>query len=258
MSHDGAAERRGWLVVEPHFDDACFSYAGTMLAEGPLFQSLCVLTMFSRSPYTADGYTVPAANRSLAETVSALRQAEGTKFAAAVRAESRAGGLPEALLRGYATPAAFPRPEDRLQYRIRIQDIVRALLAERQVDRLSFPLGSANHVDHTLVADSLLDLVMEASAQFSRSNIVLYREAPYALDDPSGVSARVAHIEQEWPVILCPLYRDISCFMDQKLRLASLFASQLSDELSKIDAIDRRDATVGIRHCELGWSVTLR
>lgn len=252
--------RRGcWLVIEPHFDDACFSYAGTMLVQQAMFNSVCLLTIFSRSAYTAaTDYKSFATGRSLTEAISALRKAEGARFAEAIQAESEACDLPEALLRGYAAHSAATRVDDRLECRSRIQEAVRTMLAQRRIARLSFPLGAASHLDHKLVGDALLDLMVDASAPFRNSEVLAYRESPYAFDDPLGVAGRVSYIERQWPVTLTPIYQDTTDVMGQKLRLMGLFASQLTDELSKIEAVDRQEVSGRTTYRELAWSVTGR
>jgi LmbE family N-acetylglucosaminyl deacetylase len=250
--------RECWLVIEPHFDDACFSYAGTIIAQRAMFDSLRILTVFSRSAYTVTGYMLSATGGSATEVVSKLRKAEGMQFATAIQAKSEACDLPEALLRGYAAPSAVPRVDDWFECRIRIQEVVRTMLVQQRVDRLSFPLGAAIHLDHKVVGDALFDLVVEASALLRHIEVFAYRENPYAFDDPLGVSERVSYIERQWPVTLTPIYQDTTNVIEQKLRLMSLFASQLSDEVSKIEAVDRQETSGRTTYRELGWRVTGR
>ena len=247
-----------WLVIEPHYDDACFSYAGTMVAQRAEFDSLCVLTIFSRSAYTANGYGAFAEAGSATEVVSALRKAEGMRFAAAIDAESEACDLPEALLRGYAETSAEPRADDLIECRGRIQEAVSTMLARRCVDRLSFPLGAASHLDHKIVGDALLDIAADTPALLEHSEVYAYRESPYAFDDPLSVSARVSRVERQWPVTLTPILQDTTDVMGQKLRLMGLFASQLSDELSKIETVDRQEVSGRTTYRELAWCVTAR
>lgn len=252
------SERRCWLIIEPHFDDACFSYAGTIVAQRATFDSLCILTIFSRSAYTAAGYGSYGEVGSTTEDVSALRKTEGMRFAAAVEAESQTCDLPEALLRGYAATSAEPRVEDRSECRSRIQEAVRTMMTRRRIDRLSFPLGAANHLDHKIVGDTLLDLAADVSYPLLHSEVIAYRENPYAFDDPHGVSARLSCIERQWPVTLTPILQDTSDVIGQKLRLISLFASQLTDELSKIETVERQGFGEWATYHELAWCVTAR
>lgn len=253
------SSRRGcWLVIEPHYDDACFSYAGTMVAQRTTFDSLCILTIFSRSAYIVAGYASFVNERSVTKTVSTLRKAEGMRFAAAMAAETETCDLPEVLLRGYTATSAEPRVEDRLECRSRIQEAVRTMLARRPIGRLSFPLGAANHMDHKIVGDALLDLVADISAFLRQSEVLAYRESPYAFDDPLSVARRVSYVERKWPLILTPISQDTTDVMEQKLRLMGVFTSQLTDELSKIEAVDRQGMGDRPTCRELAWRVTGR
>src|SRR5215207_2196319 len=133
------------------------------MAQRAAFDSVCVLTIFSRSAYTVTNYGLNATDISMTEAVSALRKGEGMRFAAAIQAEAEACDLPEALLRGYDATSAATRLDDRLECRSRIQEAVRTMLARRRIDRLSFPLGAASHLDHKIVGDTLLEFTADTS-----------------------------------------------------------------------------------------------
>lgn len=226
--------RGSWLVIEPHFDDACFSMAGTLLRKASEYNGLYILTVFSRTPYSVARHLRSLNRKEAVREVSGIRYEEGWRFAASVGGEALVGGLPEALLRGYRGPNLSPDSKDACTCKEEIIRLLSFLSPAVPVERISFPLGAAHHADHRILSDSVLSF-LSSSVRIANPRVVdAFHEFPYAVDNPAAVKARVRQLRAEG-LKLCPSYTDITNVMSRKLELVTIFESQLTDETTKIE-----------------------
>ena len=104
--------RRGcWLVIEPHFDDACFSYAGTMVVQRDSFDSLCILTIFSRSAYTTADYISSVIEGSVDEVISSAQKLKVYDLLQLSK-RSRNPVICQKCFWGYSVTSSAPRDAD--------------------------------------------------------------------------------------------------------------------------------------------------
>jgi LmbE family N-acetylglucosaminyl deacetylase len=163
----------------------------------------------------------------------ARRRLEDERYAYFAEASIVFLDLPDAVFRGYAGDAELlgaPRDDDEAPY-----EALRAEIARLEPQRVYFPLGVGDHVDHQLCRSVGLELLRESSAWTMpgpdwRSAIVFYEDFPYAWwhgfrrieDLPSegrtGLPTAIS---------LSPEYADISDQVERKIRGITFYESQL-------------------------------
>ena len=152
LSPDRSRSRRLVLVIEPHCDDAVLSLGGTLWARRAACE-FTIATLASRSNFTS--YFCSDRNFFEADTVSALRAAEGALAARLLGGRYLALGLEEATLRysdgdwsvdwfkrhGVAVRASIGRQyrEDELR---RWTERVRQCLSTNNFEEVWIPIGT--------------------------------------------------------------------------------------------------------------------
>ncbi len=163
----------------------------------------------------------------------AARRLEDERFAYFSEASSVFLDLPDAVFRGYEGDEQLlsgPRPDDSAPY-----EIVRREVARLEPQKVYFPLGVGNHVDHQLLREVGVSLLGESDRWVMpgpdwAGRVVFYEDFPYAwwggfgqLDDlPPGALAGLPE-----GVTLVPEYGDISDMLERKINGVRLYGSQL-------------------------------
>lgn len=166
------------------------------------------------------------------ETMAA-RRLEDERFAYFAEASIVFLDLPDAVFRGYEGDEqllAAPRADD-----LAPSERLRAEIARLEPQRIYFPLGVGNHVDHQLLRGVGLDLlgdarkwVMPGPDQVGR--VVFYEDFPYAWwNDFGRLEDLPKHALADLPadVSLAPEYADVGDQVERKISGISLYASQL-------------------------------
>jgi LmbE family N-acetylglucosaminyl deacetylase len=140
--------------------------------------------------------------------------------------------LPDAVYRGYDGDEQLlgaPRVDDEAPY-----ELIRAEILRLEAQRVYFPLGVGNHVDHQLCREVGLGLLAEPRrwvmpAPSFVGRLSFYEDFPYAWwNDFNGPTAESGlGIDLPAGVELEPNYADISEVIDRKAAGIRLYASQL-------------------------------
>ena len=176
------------VFLSPHLDDAAFSAGGTLarlVAEG---WAVTLATVFTRSVPDPSGFALACqTDKGLPPGVDymALRRAEDG--AAADHLGVPAGhvlhlDLPEAPHRGYGSAAdlfAGVRPDDAGV----ADDVADVILPWAGADRVYYPLGLGDHVDH-------LHVIAAAERLTRPGQRWQWLDTPYVLREPPAVRRR--------------------------------------------------------------------
>jgi LmbE family N-acetylglucosaminyl deacetylase len=178
-------------------------------------------------------YTDDVMDAASAGDAVALRRVEDERYALFAEASVVFLDLPDAVFRGYEGDDQLlgePRADDKAPF-----EILRREIARLEPQRVYFPLGVGNHVDHQLCRAVGLALLGETRSwtmpgpEWAES-ISFYEDFPYgwwggfgSLDDlPAGALEGLPS-----DVFLTPRFADISDQLERKVRGIALYESQL-------------------------------
>lgn len=206
-----ALRRRSVVVISPHPDDAALSIGG-LLRLVP-FSQLVVLTVFTGSRWAplSDG-------QADIDQVSTTRSDEDQRYATAIGADRRDGGLPDSSARSLPDAAwmQLPAPDDPLHRAVGA--VVADALRRTRPGYLLCPAALGGHVDHVLARDAALSVVDELVCP------VLYEDIPYAAElSGEEIAANVRGVAAEARAVVI----DISDVFAAKLAGIEMYASQI-------------------------------
>lgn len=209
-----------WVFVSPHLDDVALSCGGAV-AKAARTGSPRIVTVFAGEPdenlgdfarFQHERWHLPDAD------AVTLRRAEDRAAARALGPAVRSEWLeyPDAIYRdpGYASDDALfgvPRPCD-----LTLADDVCRDLRKLGAKRFVIPMGVGNHVDHQIVREAGLMLLLDGAEVWG------YAEVPYALDDPAMALA-VAGVNASDPLTI---HLDDDA-LERKLAAVRCYESQL-------------------------------
>ena len=117
----------------------------------------------------------------------------------------------------------------------RIKNEIRLYLKHNLTDTIFVPMGIGNHPDHTVVFDSVLEIIDE----LKNYEIILYPEYPYARCKKS-YNERLKYVSQR--LNITPMLKNISDKLDLIVDCISAFKSQFDDiNRNQMLAIVRED-----------------
>jgi LmbE family N-acetylglucosaminyl deacetylase len=254
--------RRRVLVIEPHADDAALSIGGAMWLRR---RECCfvVATMASRSNHTI--YYDEGRDFFDVGEVSEIRRRESELFVQMVGGEHVSVGLTDAALRYRDANWSldfFLRHRTSISVRIsRVADnqeqeqwnkAVRRLLADVPSAEVWIPLGGP-HTDHMLTAAACFELLLGNSPLLKDRVVRVYEDIPYAARERRHMNSALAALKKRG-VDLLPELVPIDCAYDQKVRMASVFASQnIQEMLVDVEATARGHGSAA--YSELLWTV---
>ncbi|NJD27548.1 MAG: hypothetical protein FIA92_04555 [Chloroflexi bacterium] len=178
-------------------------------------------------------YTDDVVDAAMAGDVVASRRVEDERYAMYAEASIVFLDLPDAVFRGYEGDDQLlgePRPDDGAPYEILRREIVRL-----EPQRVYFPLGGGNHVDHQLCRSVGLRLMTEPQRWVMpgpewAGKVSFYEDFPYSwwngfssLDElPAGALDGLPA-----DVYLTPRFADIGDQLERKVRGVAFYESQL-------------------------------
>ena len=125
--------------------------------------------------------------------------------------------------------------EDIDKIKNRIKNEIRLYLKHNLTDTIFVPMGIGNHPDHTVVFDSVLEIIDE----LKNYEIILYPEYPYARCKKSYIE-RLKYVSER--LNITPRLKDISSKLDLIVDCISAFKSQFDDiNRNQMLAIVRED-----------------
>ena len=167
--------------------------------------------------------------------IAAARRLEDERFAYFAEASIVHLDLPDAVYRGYEGDAQLlgtPRDDDQAPV-----ELLRREINRLEPQKVYFPLGVGNHVDHQLLREVGIALLEEGRRWVMPGPeytgiVTFYEDFPYAwwndfsrLEDlPAGVLDRLPADVSLWPG-----YADISDQVERKIAGITLYASQLGN-----------------------------
>lgn len=254
--------RRRVLVIEPHADDAALSVGGVMWLRRHEC-SFVVATMASRSNHTIY-YDLGRDYFDIGD-VTELRRRESELFTHMIGGDHVSVGLTDAALRyrdAKWSPDFLLRHRTSISMRIsRIADdderkqwaeAVQRLIAECPSAEVWIPLGGP-HTDHMLTADACFELLLSNPSLLVDRVVRVYEDIPYAARDRRHMKEALECLKKRGLVLEQELIPIDGAF-DQKLRLASIYASQhIPDMLADVEVTARAHGTAG--YSELLWTV---
>lgn len=176
------------LFLSPHLDDVAFSCGGTLAALSAAGWRCVLATAFTRSVPNPTGFALRCqTDKGLAATVDylAVRRAEDAEFARAVGAADVLWlDFPEAPHRGYeSAPELFAgvKPGDDVWQPL--AERVAGLTLAHGPELVFVPQGLGNHADHRQLIRAVAQVVPPDA-------VTRYRDTPYVLRDPDGISER--------------------------------------------------------------------
>jgi LmbE family N-acetylglucosaminyl deacetylase len=197
-------------------------------------ESLAGQAVIDTLPTQGAVYTDEVMDAAAAGEVMAKRRIEDERFAYFAEAAIVFLDLPDAVFRGYEGDGQLlggPRADDVDPYEVLRREIVRL-----EPQKVYFPLGVGNHVDHQLARRSGVGLLNEPRPWIMPGPdyagiVTFYEDFPYAwwnrflrLDDlPADALAGVPA-----DVTLVPEYADIGDQLERKIVGISLYESQMS------------------------------
>jgi LmbE family N-acetylglucosaminyl deacetylase len=187
----------------------------------------------------------------------AHRRIEDERFAYMAEASIVFLDLPDAVFRGYEGDDQLlgtPREDDPAPY-----ERLRTEIARLEPQKVYFPLGVGNHVDHQLCRDVGVALLGEPRRWIMpgpeyAGTVVFYEDFPYAWwAGFTSIDDLPQHAFEAVPpdVQLTPTFADVTDQLEQKIRGISLYESQL-DRLfggrrNMADAVRRYGRALGLQ-----------
>lgn len=215
------------IFLSSHYDDVALSCGGTVASladrgRNPLIVTVFggevtddVLGDFARSKHARWGLTDM-------DAVRQQRQVEDTAAAAALGADTRWLGFPDAIYRGdrygadpelYGAPRDVERPLAEL-----VAAEVRQLPEWGPDADVYVPLGAGRHVDHQLVF--LTGQVLAASGV----HVLAYEDCPYVIHTPAGLDRR---LEDVGVALGRAEYLSIDGALDRRLDAIAAYTTQV-------------------------------
>jgi len=225
------------VVVEPHMDDAALSVGGRLLHR----RGKCRITILSVVKWS-NFTSCLSQNRSalFVEEVTELRQKETALAARVLGAQTRCldwVDSPLRMIRPDCWSAAvfdeFEKHPEKFVERFPNADEV-ALLSgqltcafeELGPDEIWIPMGLADHVDHRTTRNACLRLLSESPDLFTGVSVSMYEDTPSVSAKRLGHDRRIHDILAVNGARLIPVHEDIGDVFTEKVRVASLYASQ--------------------------------
>lgn len=194
----------------------------------------------------------------VAGDIMAARRLEDERYAYFAEASVVFLDLPDAVFRGYEGDAellAAPRDDDTAPY-----ERIRKEIARLEPQRVYFPLGIGDHVDHQLLRDAGMRLLGEARRWVMPGpdyvgKIAFYEDFPYAWwNDFGRLEDLPGHAFEELPddVSLAPEFADIGDQLERKISGIGLYGSQLDRLFSGRAQMAAAVRGFGARNAALG------
>ncbi len=236
------------VVIEPHMDDAVLSAGGRLLHRRGNAR-MTILSVIKWSNFTS--HLLLRRDFCDIREVTELRQQESDLVAKLLGAEHRSLDWNDAPIRFWpaerwdaktvecfkASPQGFvklfPSPAD---ISLVAEQLARAL-QDLSPDELWIPMGFGDHIDHRMTRSACLRVLADHPDRFASVSVSMYEDLPYAAPGDSG---RMQRAFLECGASLTRSTEDISDVFEEKLRLASVYASQF--KLSYIEPALRRSA----------------
>jgi hypothetical protein len=175
------------LIVSPHFDDAPLSLGQSMIDGALHADRVTVGVVFGRTNWVRWFHPT----RSRAPVAGAIRRAEELHASARFRYRLRIANLEEALLRlGTTDKGVYLDPEFDAAASPTLP-AVREVVEQwsRSADRLIFPLGVGDHIDHVLCAAVGREFAARGAP------VAFYEERPYrSYADDEAVAALASRL----------------------------------------------------------------
>lgn len=208
------------LVLEPHSDDFALSVLGCTLNE----YNTTVLNIFSK---TNPEYFTWKDSISISDSEYEKIRLDESSFVV-----ERLLGQQFISMREKSTRISS---EDIDKIKNRIKNEIRLYLKHNLTDTIFVPMGIGNHPDHTVVFDSVLEIIDE----LKNYEIILYPEYPYARCKKS-YNERLKYVSER--LNITPRLKDISSKLDLIVDCISAFKSQFDDiNRNQMLAIVRED-----------------
>lgn len=222
------------VVIEPHMDDAVLSAGGRLLHRRGRAR-ITILSVVKRSNFTS--YLLLNRDFRDVQAVTDLRQKESDLIAKLLGAEHRSLDWSDAPIRFWqaerwdgttverfkATPQGFvklfPNPAD---IALLTEQLAQALL-DLAPDELWIPMGFGDHIDHRMTRAACLRVLADHPQRFAKVTVSMYEDLPYAGGEGSD---RMERSFLDSGASLSRATEDISDVFEEKLRLASIYASQ--------------------------------
>ncbi|MFZ0758685.1 MAG: PIG-L family deacetylase [Candidatus Sulfotelmatobacter sp.] len=223
------------VVIEPHMDDAALSAGGRLLHRRGQCR-ITILSVVNWSNFTT--YLLLKRNVLNLQEITELRQKESALLARVLGAEHRCLDWSDAPIRFWpaerwsvqtvekfsATPQAFVKLlPDRKDVALLAEQLTQTLTALAP-DELWFPMGLGDHIDHRSTRNACLLMLAEGRDRFSNIPVVMYEDIPYSTTVGQVPQIRAAIASSGGRLI--PDKENIEDVFEEKLRLASIYASQ--------------------------------
>jgi LmbE family N-acetylglucosaminyl deacetylase len=225
------------VVIEPHMDDAVLSAGGRLLHRRGKC-GITILSVVKRSNFTS--YLTRNRGALSVEEVTELRQKEAALAAKVIGAESRCLEWIDAPLRlipsqrwsatvfrqfaknPQAFVKIFPNSAEVSLLAGQLSDAAKQL----RPDELWIPMGLGDHIDHRTTRDACLRMLAESPEAFAAVSVCMYEDIPYVSAKLVGHDRQIRNAFAACGTRLIPMREDISDVFAEKVRLATLYASQ--------------------------------
>ena len=245
-----APERPHLVVIDPHMDDAALSAGGRLLHRRGR-NRITILSVVKWSNATAGLWT----KRDFinVDDVTGLRLKESALAVKVMGAGHRHLDWTDAPLRfrppdlwsattvekfvKFPQPffMLFPNPAEVSLLAVRLRRELEIL----RPDELWIPMGLGPHVDHALTRSACLMMLAQAPDRFENIPVAAYEDFPYA-PEAEGHGAQIRTALAQCGASLVRNVEDITDVFEEKLRLISLYASQV--KLSQMETALREFA----------------
>jgi len=223
------------VVIEPHMDDAVLSAGGRLLHQRG-HARITILSVVKWSNFTS--YLLLKRDFFDLQAVTALRQRESDLAAKLLGAEHRTLDWSDAPIRFWPgerwsattvqrladTPHAFvklfPSPAEVSLLAEQLADTLHQLAP----DELWIPMGLGDHVDHRTTRSACLQMLTDPRQRLEGIPVSMYEDLPYAATEGHATQIRNALVNCGTGV--CRVIEDITDVFEDKLRVASTYASQ--------------------------------
>lgn len=198
------------VILAPHSDDFCFSLCGNML----LHPSFRIINIFSKD----DDFTL-SSNLKSNDKIK-YRKEEDLLISKLLDSEILFLDYPSEFLRGYINWNDSPNPTLDKPYITKLKKIILSLNEE-----IYCPLGVGNHVDHILVRDVVIQLMLDN--KLNKKKVKFYEDLPYS--GKYSVEYAINEIQNK----IGDLEKqdlEITSVINKKIYLCSLYLTQINEK----------------------------
>jgi LmbE family N-acetylglucosaminyl deacetylase len=225
------------VVIEPHIDDAVLSAGGRLLHRRGKSR-ITILSIVKWSSFTS--YLTQNRGAFSVEEVTELRQKEAALAARVLGAESRCLEWIDSPLRLIPSdrwsktifdqfgknPQTFVKLFPNSKEVSLLAEQLSEAMKELRPDALWIPMGLGDHVDHRTTRDACLRMLAESPEAFAGVSVCMYEDIPYGYAKLVGHDQQIRNALAACGTRLISMREDINDVFAEKVRVATLYASQ--------------------------------